>query len=53
MAPHDNIIVLDLRQMKNLHFHKIGPISTKEVGEIQNQYSSFTTVGPLLAYMDY
>ena len=41
-SPHDKIIVPDPLPIGNMHRHKTGPISTKEVGEILNQYSSFT-----------
>ena len=41
-APHDKIDVPGLCPRGNLHLHKTSPISTKEVGKILNQHSSFT-----------
>ena len=48
-APHDKIDVLGLCPRGNLHLHKTSPISTKEVGKILNQYSSFTVIDPPLS----
>ena len=47
-APHDKIDVPGLCPRGNLHLHKTSPISTKEVGKILNQYSSFTIIDPHL-----
>ena len=50
-TPHGKIIVPSLRPRKNMHSHKTGPISTEEVGEILNLYSSFIIVDPPLSNM--
>ena len=50
-TPHGKIIVPSLHPRKNLHSHKTGPISTEEVGEILNLYSSFIIVDPPLSNM--
>ena len=51
VAPHGKITVPGLRLRVSLHPHKIGLILIEDVGEILNQYSSFTIVDPPLSYI--